>query len=236
MRDWAVCTIGTTARLEINRFEKACAFEPYGSQCRLIPTRRRDLAAAKTATPGGWPHLRIGNLLSEHFPGTFCIVANDTSHRTAVLCHQNISSHLSTSKLRFAEQNSVTPSDSLQCASSNHRRSHKIRLRGNTPHPPRPLLALSEGDRSEGRQETGKATQTRPEPASALRPQLRATLAARSNSQPPFRGNAPHPPRPLTAVFFLKNVKGQMPAVHRPYFGWYECRRVHLAVVRAELR
>src|ERR1700676_4127448 len=77
MRDWAVCTIGTTARLEINRFEKACAFEPYGSQCRLIPTRRRALAAAKTATPGGWPHLRIGNLLSEHFPGTFCIVAND---------------------------------------------------------------------------------------------------------------------------------------------------------------
>ena len=59
MRDWAVCTIGTTARLEINRFEKACAFHPYGSQCRLIPTRRRDLAAAKTATPGGWPHLRI---------------------------------------------------------------------------------------------------------------------------------------------------------------------------------
>ena len=95
-----------------------------------------------------------------------------------MLCHQNISSHLSTSKLRFAEQNSVTPSDSLQCASSNHRRSHKIRL----------------------------------------------------------RGNAPHPPRPLTAAFFLKNVKGQMPAVHRPYFGWYECRRVHLAVVRAELR
>jgi hypothetical protein len=77
MRDWAVCTIGTTARLEIDRFEKACAFEPYGSQCRLIPTRRRALAAAKTATPGGWPHLRIGNLLSEHFPGTFCIVAND---------------------------------------------------------------------------------------------------------------------------------------------------------------
>src|SRR5713101_7079816 len=77
MRDWAVCTIGTTARLEIDRFEKACAFEPYGSECRLIPTIRRDLAAAKTATPGGWPHLRIGNLWSEHFPGTFCIVAND---------------------------------------------------------------------------------------------------------------------------------------------------------------
>src|SRR5260370_20801786 len=78
MRDWAVCTIGTTAPLEIDRFEKSCAFEPYGSECRLIPTIRRDLAAAKTAAPGGWPHLRIGNLLSEHFPGTFCIVANDT--------------------------------------------------------------------------------------------------------------------------------------------------------------
>jgi hypothetical protein len=78
MRDWAVCTIGTTARLEIDRFEKACAFEPYGSEYRLIPTIRRDLAAAKTATPGGWPHLRIGNLWSEHFPGTFCIVANDS--------------------------------------------------------------------------------------------------------------------------------------------------------------
>ena len=80
MRDWAVCTIGTTARLEIDRFENPCAFEPfYGSECRLIPTIRRDLAAAKTATPGGWPHLRIGNLWSEHFPGTFCIVANDRS-------------------------------------------------------------------------------------------------------------------------------------------------------------
>ena len=78
MRDRAVCTIGTTAPLEIDRFEKPCAFEPYGSECRLIPTIRRDLAAAKTAAPGGWPHLRIGNLLSEHFPGTFCIVANDT--------------------------------------------------------------------------------------------------------------------------------------------------------------
>jgi hypothetical protein len=83
MRDWAVCTIGTTARLEIDRFEKACAFEPYGSECRLIPTIRRDLAAAKTATPGGWPHLRIGNLWSEHFPGTFCIVANDTHDQGA---------------------------------------------------------------------------------------------------------------------------------------------------------
>jgi hypothetical protein len=79
MHDWAVCTIGTTARLEIDRFEKACAFEPYGSECPLIPTIRRDLAAAKTATPVGWPHLRIGNLLSEHFPCTFCIVANDRS-------------------------------------------------------------------------------------------------------------------------------------------------------------
>src|ERR1700730_17635778 len=77
MRDWAVCTIGTTARLEIDRFEKACAFEPYGSECRLIPTIRRDLPAAKTATPGRWPHVRIGNLLSEDFPCTFCIVAND---------------------------------------------------------------------------------------------------------------------------------------------------------------
>src|SRR5713101_114908 len=77
MRDWAVCTIGTTAPLEIDRFEKSCAFEPYGSECPLIPTIRRDLAAAKTATPGGWPHLRIGNLWSEHFPCTFCIVAND---------------------------------------------------------------------------------------------------------------------------------------------------------------
>src|SRR5713226_6130667 len=77
MRDWAVCTIGTTAPLEIDRFEKPCAFEPYGSECRLIPTIRRDLAAAKTATPGGWQHLRIGNLLSEGFPVTFCIVGND---------------------------------------------------------------------------------------------------------------------------------------------------------------
>ena len=82
MRDWAVCTIGTTARLEIDRFEKACAFEPYGSECPLIPTIRRDLAAAKTATPGGWPHLRIGNLLSERFPCTFCIVANESIPKT----------------------------------------------------------------------------------------------------------------------------------------------------------
>src|SRR5229473_3662572 len=86
MRDWAVCTIGTTARLEIDRFEKACAFEPYGSECPLIPTIRRDLAAAKTATPGGWPHLRIGNLWSEHFPCTFCIVANDRCEGSGQRC------------------------------------------------------------------------------------------------------------------------------------------------------
>ena len=49
-----------------------------GTKCRLSQTIRRDLAAAKTSTPGGWPHLRIGNLLSEAFPGTFCIVANDS--------------------------------------------------------------------------------------------------------------------------------------------------------------
>ena len=78
MRDWAVCTIGTTAPLEIDRFEKSCAFEPYGRECRLIPTIRRNLAASKIAMPGGWAQLRIGNLLNEHFPGAFCIVANDT--------------------------------------------------------------------------------------------------------------------------------------------------------------
>ena len=79
MRDWAVCTIGTTARLEIDRFEKACAFEPfYGSECRLIPTIRRDLAAAKTARPAAG---HIGGSVTSWraLPGTFCIVANDNN-------------------------------------------------------------------------------------------------------------------------------------------------------------
>ena len=58
-------------------------------------------------------------------------------------------------ELRLRAQN-LAPSVSLQCANSNPCRSHKIQLRGNTPHPPRPLtrglffhLAFRKTDRLE---------------------------------------------------------------------------------------
>jgi hypothetical protein len=50
-----------------------------------MQTKRRYLFVAITSAPGDSPHQTVANLLSERFPGTLCIVANDSLNDCADL-------------------------------------------------------------------------------------------------------------------------------------------------------